>query len=58
MATTTHVNGSHLVDETVAHANLTYQKQTLLNLNHLNKRNLERQLSMLTALIVMTIKIQ
>ena len=32
MATTAHANGSHLVNGTVAHANLTYQKQTLLNL--------------------------
>ena len=57
MATTAHANGSHLVDGTVANANLNYQKQTLLNLNLLNKRKLERQLPMLTALIVITIKI-
>ena len=57
MATAVHANGSHLADGTVAHAKLTYQKQTVLNLNQLNKTNQERQLPMLTALIVITIKI-
>ena len=57
MATAVHANGSHLADGTVAHAKLTYQKQAVLNLNQLNKRNQERQLPMLTALIVITIKI-
>ena len=39
MATAVHANGSHLADGTVAHAKLTYQQQTVLNLNQLNKRN-------------------
>ena len=52
MATTAHANGSHLVDGTVANAYLNYQKQTLLNLNLLNKRKL------VTALIAITIEIQ
>lgn len=46
-----------LVGGTVAHANFSYQKQTLPNLDLSIKRNLERQLPMLNALIRISIKI-